>query len=159
MARPYALRNTAPPGQIRQRNGQDQYAPDRGVGGFQEFDPFWNACANFCVLRSSVWRPLAGRFVGLLKVTLDVVELSWWFLGSILEVSSEASWTFVLVPYQHGRARGTKSRLRKLCLLAPPLPGQSSTSPLGEGEFWFGRGALCNARGAEIRIHGSSVCF
>ena len=51
-----------------------------------------------------------------------------------------------------------KSRLRKLCLLAP-LPGQSSTSPLGEGEFWFGRGALCNAREAEIRTYGSSVCF
>ena len=138
-------------------NGQDQYAPDRGVGGFQEFDPFSNICANFCVLRSSVWRPLAGPFVGLLEVILDVVELSWWFLGS-KEVSSEASWTFVLVRYQHGRARGTKSRLHKLCLLAP-LPGQSSTSPLGEVEFWFGRGALCNAREAEIRTYGSSVCF
>ena len=116
---------------------------DVGLGGFQEFDPFSNARANCCVLRSSVWRPLAGRSMwrALLEVTLDVVELSWWFLGSILEVPSEASWTFVLVPYQHVRARGTKSRLRKLCLLAP-LPGQSSTSPLGEGELWFGRGAF-----------------
>ena len=139
-------------------NGQDQYAPDRGVGGFQEFDPFSNTCADFGVLRSSVWRPLAGRFVGLLEVTPDVVELSWWFLGSILDVSSEASWAFVLVRYQHGRARGTKSRLRTLCHLAP-LPGHSFTSPLEEGELWFGRGALCNARDAEIRTYGSSVCF
>ena len=121
-------------------NGQDQDAPDRGVGGFQEFDPF------------------SGRFVGLLEVILDVVEFSWWFLGSILEVSPEASLTFVLVRYQHGRARGTKSRLPELCPLAP-LPGQSSTSPLGEGELWFGRGALCNARETEIRTYGSSVCF
>ena len=56
------------------------------------------------------------------------------------------------------RARGTKSRLRKLCAVAP-LPGQSSTSTLVGGELWFGRGALRNAREAEIRTYGSSVCF
>ena len=65
---------------------------------------------------------------------------------------------FVLVRDQHGPARGTKSRRPKLCPLAP-LPGQSSTSPLGEAELWFGRGALRNARDAEIRTYGSSVCF
>ena len=65
---------------------------------------------------------------------------------------------FVLVRYQHGPARGTKSRLPKLCPVAP-LPGQSSTSPLGEAELWFGRGALRNARDAGIRTYGSSVCF
>ena len=59
---------------------------------------------------------------------------------------------------QHGRARGTKTRLRKRCALAP-LPGQNSASPSGEVELWFGRGALRNARGAEIRTYGSSVCF
>ena len=93
MARPYAsdvsiflfiyessLRKLGPlaplPGQIRPMNGQDQYAPDRGVGGFPEFDPFSNTCANCWVLRSSVWRPLAARFGGLLEVNLKVVELS-----------------------------------------------------------------------------------
>ena len=55
-------------------------------------------------------------------------------------------------------ARGTKSRPRKRRAVAP-LPGQSSTSPLEEGELWFGRGALRNAREAEIRTYGSSVCF
>ena len=48
---------------------------------------------------------------------------------------------FVLARQQHGRARGTKTRLRKRCALAP-LPGQNSTSPLGEVELWFGRGAF-----------------
>ena len=56
------------------------------------------------------------------------------------------------------RARGTKSRLRKLCALAP-LPDQSSTSTLVGGELWIGTGALRNAREAEIRTYGSSVCF
>ena len=55
-------------------------------------------------------------------------------------------------------ARGTKSRLRKRRAVAP-LPGQSSTSTLVGGELWFGRGALRNAREAEIRTYGSSVCF
>ena len=68
-------------------NGQDEDAPDRGVGGFQEFDPFSNVCANFGVLRSSVWMLLASRFGGLLGVNLEAVELSWWSLASILEVS------------------------------------------------------------------------
>ena len=122
-------------------NGLNQYAPERGVGGFQEFASFPNTCANCWPLRSSTWRPLACR------------------LGSVLEEAPwESQWVFVLVRCQHGRARGTKSRLRKLCPLAP-LPGQSSTSPLGEVELWFGRGALCNAREAEIRTYGSSVCF
>ena len=75
------------PGQMRPMNGQDQYAPDRGVGGFPEFDPFSNKCANFWVLRSSVWRPLAGRCGRLLEVNLGVVELSWGSLVRILELS------------------------------------------------------------------------
>ena len=107
-------------------NGQDQYAPDRGLGGFPEFDPFSKKCANFWVLRSSVWRPLAGRCGRLLEVNLGVVELC------SLGVIWESEWIFVLVRYQHGRAGGTKSRLRKLCPLAP-LPGQSSTSLFGGG--------------------------
>ena len=57
-----------------------------------------------------------------------------------------------------GGATGTKSRLRKLCAAAP-LPGQSSTSISVGGEPWFGRGALRNAREAEFRTYGSSVCF
>ena len=73
------------PGQIGPMNGQDEYAPDRGVGGFPEFDPFSNTCANCWVLRSSVSRPVAARFGGLLGVNLEVVELSWRSLGSILE--------------------------------------------------------------------------
>ena len=73
----------------------------------------------------------------------------WKSLGSPLESSWKSTW---------GRARGTKSTLRKPCPLAP-LPGQSSTSHLGEAELWFGRGASCNAREAEIRTYGSSVCF
>ena len=47
-------------------NGQDQYAPERGVGGFQEFASFPNTCANCWPLRSSTWRPLAGRLGSLL---------------------------------------------------------------------------------------------
>ena len=106
MARPYAfdiptyffihatrlrkLCTKPPPGQIRQMNRQDQYAPDRAVGGFPEFGPFSNECANFVFLRSSVWRPLAGRFGGLLEVNLQVVELSCWSLGSILDVTWES---------------------------------------------------------------------
>ena len=56
-------------------NGQDQYAPERGVGGFQEFASFPNTCANCWPLRSSTWRPLAGRLGSLL-------EVPWWALGS-----------------------------------------------------------------------------
>ena len=56
-------------------NGQDQYASERGVGGFQEFASFPNTCANCWPLRSSTWRPLAGRLGSLL-------EVPWWALGS-----------------------------------------------------------------------------
>ena len=87
-----------------------------------------------------------------MKVNLGVVQLC------MLHVPWWCSFVFVLLRRQHGRARGTKSRLLTLCPLAP-LPGQSSTSPLGEAELWFGRGALRNAREAEIRTYGSSVCF
>ena len=132
------MHNPPLPSQIRLMNGQDQYAPERGVGGFPEFGRLSNTCANCGGLRSSIWRPLAGRFGSLLGV-------SWRALGSqfgivelcILELIWGSECIFVLVRYLHGRARGTKSRLRKLCPLAP-LPDQSSTSPLGEGELWFG---------------------
>ena len=76
------------PGQRRPMNGQDQYAPDRGAGGSPEFHPFSNdACANFGILRSSVWSPLAGQFGVPLEVNFEVVELSRGSLGTILEVS------------------------------------------------------------------------
>ena len=81
------MRKATLPGQIGPMSGQDQYAPDRGVGGCPEFDSFSNTCANLWVLRLSVWRPLAGRFGGLLEVDLEVVELAWGSRGSILEVS------------------------------------------------------------------------
>ena len=63
-----------------------------------------------------------------------------------------------VVRHRQRRARGTKSRLHQLCVVAP-LPGQSSTPTLVGGELWFGRGALRNAGEAEIRTYGSSVCF
>ena len=72
---------------VRPMNGQDNCAPDRGVGGFREFDPFSNKCANCWVLRSSLWRLLAGRFGGLLEVNLEVVELSCESLGGVLGIS------------------------------------------------------------------------
>ena len=76
----------------------------------------------------------------------------------VLEVPWGSSLVLLRPRCQHGRARGAKSRLPKLCALAP-LPGQSSASPLGEWELWFGRGASRNAGGAQIRTYGSSVCF
>ena len=42
------------------------------------------------------------------------------------------------------------------------LPPSRARAPLllsGEGEIWFGRGPLRNARGVEIRTYGSFVCF
>ena len=164
MARPYAFDipiyllmrkrrlRTAPPSQIRLMNGQGQYAPEQCVGGFQEFDPFSNTCANCRVLRSFISRPRAGRFASLLGV-------SWRALGDQFGTRGAPYPGSPLgINIRNGRARGTKSRLRKLCPRAP-LPGQSSTSPLGEVELRFGRGALRNARGAGIRTYGSSVCF
>ena len=60
----------------------------------------------------------------------------------------------------HGRAGGTKSRLRTSFALSPPSPARAPPLLLGEGELWFGRGgALRNAREAVIRTYGSSVCF
>ena len=41
-------------------NGQDEYAPERGVGGFPEIGPSANTCAIFWVLRSSAWRVSRG---------------------------------------------------------------------------------------------------
>ena len=69
-------------------NGKDEYAPDRGVGGFPEFDPFSNTCANCCILRSSISRPLAGRFGGLLEVNSPggLLEASWKYTRDLNEL-------------------------------------------------------------------------
>ena len=64
-----------PRGQIRPLNGQDQYMHRIGA---------WATCANFGVLRSSVWRPLAGRCGGL---SWKSIWNSWSSPGGLLEVS------------------------------------------------------------------------
>ena len=43
--------------------------------------------------------------------------------------------------------------------LLPPSRARAPLPLWWEGELWFGRGALRNAREAEIRTYGSSVCF
>ena len=118
------------PSQIRVMNGQARYAPERGVGGFPEFDPSSNTCANFGVLMSSIWRPLAGR------------------CGSLLGVS----------PGGLGEPEVRRVGFASFALL-PPSRARAPLLRLGEAELWFGRGAWRNARGTEIRTYGSSVCF
>ena len=85
-------------------------------------------------------------FGGLLQVDLSSSCKSFWTSwsspGGFWEVSPEASWAFVLVRYQHGRARGTKSRLRKLCPLAPPSRARAPLLLWERGSSGSG-GGLC----------------
>ena len=82
-------------------NGQDQYAPERGVGGFPESGPFPSMCANFRVLRPYIWRPLARRFGSL-------SEVPWRALGSQLgdepEVRRVRFASLALLPPSRARA-------------------------------------------------------
>ena len=153
------MRNSRPlQGQMRLMNGQDQYAPEWGVSGFPAFDPFSNACANFWVQRPSIWRPLADRFGSVLGV-------SWRDLGSqfgSLGALSPGSPLGILVNLLCWFALSMDEPEVRRVGFAQALPPSRARAPLlllGEGELWFGRGALCNAREAEIRTYGSSVCF
>ena len=100
---------------------------------------------------------------GLLMGSWESIWKTWSSPGSLLEVSWTKSpgnldgslcWPAVSMDEPEVRRVGFAS-----FALLPPSRARAPLLRLGEAELWFGRGALRNARGTEIRTYGSSVCF